>query len=133
MNTVNLGLPLVEDENTLFQTWRKGINGNNTADSLSMAQIIDNFAGTVLKKPTAETFTISSWSALSLKAPFTKSAEVTATTTINEDTTVELINDNAVAFGTYGFAIGEVDGQTITIYAITEPTEDIVLKIEIGG
>lgn len=94
---------------------------------------IDTWAGTVRKKPTAETFTVNTWSALADKAPFTYSAVVTADTNIEADTLVELINDNALAFATYGFTIGAVDGQAITIYSVKQPTVSVTLRVEIGG
>lgn len=94
---------------------------------------IDMWASTVRKKPTAEIFTVNTWSALADKAPFTYSAVVTAATTIEADTLVELINDSALAFATYGFTIGAVDGQAITIYSVKQPTENVTLRIEIGG
>ncbi len=94
---------------------------------------IDTWAGTVRKKPTAETFTVNAWSALADKAPFTYSTTVTAATTIEADTLVELINDNALAFAKYGFTIGAVDGQAITVFSVAQPTESVTLRIEIGG
>ena len=94
---------------------------------------IDTWAGSVRKKPTAETFTVNDWSALADKAPFTHSATVTAATTIEADTLVELINDNALAFAKYGITIGAVDGQAITVFSVAQPTESVTLRIEIGG
>lgn len=83
----------------------------------------------------SETFSVaaSEWNDLSDGSPFTKQAAITATAAIGADTLVELINDNAVAFGTYGFAIGGVTGQVITIYALSAPSASVTLKIEIGG
>lgn len=134
--TANLGLPLITDTTTKFKRFRGEVCGNNagtTAEPLSMAQIIDAWSATVKKKPTAETFTVSSWSALSGKAPYTYSAVVTAATPIAADTQVELINNDAVAFSTYGFAIGAVSGQSITIYSVGSPAANVVLRVEIGG
>lgn len=86
-------------------------------------------------KPASETFSVaaSAWNDLSDGSPFTKQAAITATAAIGADTLVELINDNAIAFGTYGFAIGGVTGQVITIYALSAPSASVTLKIEIGG
>ncbi len=94
---------------------------------------IDEWAAGVRKKPTAETFTVNTWSVLANKAPFTHSATVTATELISTDTLVELINNDAMAFATYGFAIGSVSGQTIIIYSVTQPPESVELLVEIGG
>ena len=82
---------------------------------------------------TYETYTISSWSALSSSSPYTYQATVTATATIGNDTVVELINDQAVLFATYGFAIGSISGQNVTIYSIGEPSSSVTLKIGYGG
>ena len=80
-----------------------------------------------------ETYTISSWTALSSSSPYTYQATVTATATIGANTIVELFNDQAVLFATYGFAIGSVSGQNITIYSIGEPSSSVTLKVGIGG
>ncbi len=84
---------------------------------------------------TVESFTIqpSAWTALANKSPFTYSATVTAAAPIGDDTVVELINSDAVAFARYGFSIGAVSGQSITVYSVGAPTESTVLKIKIGG
>ena len=76
---------------------------------------LDAWAGTVRPKAKAKSFTLDT------------------DTHIGAETLVELINDNAVAFGTYGFAIAAVDGQAITLYSISKPTESVTLRIEIGG
>jgi len=136
--TTNLGLPLIEDGEPLVENYVKQLNGDNAgtaADPKSMAQIIDDFAGTVKLKATNESHTIqsNSWGALSDKAPFTHSATVTATATIGANTLVELINDNAVNFANYGFAIGAISGQTITIYSVGAPSAAVTLSFDIGG
>lgn len=94
---------------------------------------IDEWAGNIQKKPNVESFTVNTWGALADKAPFTHSATATANTVIGADTLVELVNDNAVAFATYGFTIGAINGQTITFYAIGQPTASVTLRVEIGG
>lgn len=81
---------------------------------------------------TYESYTISSWTALSSSSPYTYQATVTATATIGNDTVVELINDQAVLFATYGFAIGSISGQSVTIYSIGEPDSSVTLKARIG-
>lgn len=45
--TTNLGLNLNEDENTLFSTWRKSIDGNNGDTEKSNMQIIDEAIGEI--------------------------------------------------------------------------------------
>lgn len=84
---------------------------------------------------TTETLTIASadWTALSASDPYDYSATVTATATISATSTVELINDQAVLFGTYGFAIGSVDttNNTVTIYSIGQPSASVSLTIKV--
>lgn len=84
-------------------------------------------------KPTRETFAVSSWSEVSDVSPYTHAATVTVSASIGNDTLVELINDNAVKFATYGFAIAAVSGQSVTIYSVGEPSESVSLTLEIGG
>lgn len=122
--TTNLGLKKPTSDE-LVGTWHSADNYN--------ADVIDAFAATVARKPTRESFTVANWSALSDKSPFTYSATVTAATQIGADTAVELINDDAVKFGTYGFAIGAVSGQIITIYSVGAPSSSVTLKVDIGG
>ena len=83
--------------------------------------------------PSVETFTISSWTADNAISPFEYKATVIATRTIDNDTIVELINDNAILFATYNFSIGSVTGQNITIYVTSEPTSDVTLKIRLSN
>lgn len=78
-----------------------------------------------------EEYTISSWTALSDSSPYTYSTTVTADYTIGANTIVELINDQAVLFANYGFAISSVDttNNTLTIYALDAPASSVTLKI----
>lgn len=71
------------------------------------------------------------WTTLSEADPFTVSATVTATTTIGTDATVELYNDQPVAFSTYCFSIASISGQMLTIYALEAPTSAVTLTIGI--
>lgn len=82
---------------------------------------------------TTGTLTIASadWTALSSSDPYDYSATVTVTTTISATSTVELINDQAVLFGTYGFAIGSISGQSITFYSIGQPSASVSLTIKV--
>ena len=86
-----------------------------------------------LDAPTVEQFSIptTSWTALSGADPFTVSATVTATTTIGADATIELYNDQPVAFSQYCFSVASVSGQTLTIYALETPTSAVTLTIGI--
>ena len=98
-----------------------------------------NLAGTqfsidtseVLEVGDTETYTIdnTSWAEASGISPFTYATTVTATHTIGNATIVELINDQAVDFAKFGFAIGSISGQSITLYALDSPVIPISLKI----
>lgn len=85
-------------------------------------------------KPNNETFTVASsdWTSDANIAPFDYKATVTVTTTIGANTIVELVNNNAVAFATYGFSIGDVTGQVVTIYSIGQPSANIDFLIKVG-
>lgn len=80
---------------------------------------------------TTESYTIatSDWSSLASSSPYTYSTTVTATTTIGNNTIVHLLNDQPVLFSTYGFAVGSVSGQNVTIYSIGQPSSSVTLKI----
>lgn len=100
-----------------------GLNLNGTQFSVDTSEI--------LEVGTTETYATdySDWSAAGGVSPFTYSTTVTATHTIGANTIVELINDQAVQFAKYGFAIGSVSGQNVTIYALEQPVQSISLKI----
>lgn len=84
---------------------------------------------------TTETYTVATgdWAALASSDPYDYSATVTATHTIGASTICELINDDAVTFATYGFAIGAVNGQNVTIYSIGQPAASVTLKVNYRG
>ena len=79
------------------------------------------------------TIPTSAWSALTGSNPYTYSTTITVTAKITDTSIIELYNNNAVLFATYGFAIGAVNGQTVTVYSIGKPTESVTLTIQIGG
>lgn len=75
----------------------------------------------------------SSWTALSGSDPYTYEAVISIpnTTTVDTNSIVELINDQAVLFATYGFAITDVTGQAVTIASIGQPAAEVTLKINV--
>lgn len=87
------------------------------------------------KKATEESYTITSnsWTALASSEPFEFSTTVTATYEIGNDTEVGIINDQAVLFANYGFLVGSVSGQNVTIYAIAQPDTSVTLKVGYRG
>lgn len=76
-----------------------------------------------------QTIQSTSWSTLSDSSPYTYQAQVTLTKTLSENSVVELINNQAVLFATYGFAIASISGQVATIYSIGQPSENITLTL----
>ena len=89
--------------------------------------------GQVLGETESYTIATSDWSALSASSPYTYQATVTATHTIGASTIAELINDAPVTFATYGFAIGDISGQSVTIYSIGQPSDSVTLKVNYKG
>lgn len=77
------------------------------------------------------TIASSAWVQLSNHTPYTYSANVTLSATLNEESTLELLNSNASLFNQYLFEIGEVSGQTITLYSLAKPTTSTVFRFEI--
>ena len=86
-------------------------------------------------KATIEAYTIASnsWTSLASSEPFKFSTTVTATYTIGNDTEVGIINDQAVLFANYGFIVGSVSGQSVTIYSIAQPDTSVTLKVGYRG
>ena len=87
----------------------------------------------VAKEIEEHTIVTSAWTALSGSAPYTYFATVTVSAEISQTSVIELYNNNAVLFANYGFAIGAVSGQTVTVYSIGLPTESVTLTIQVGG
>lgn len=86
-------------------------------------------------KATIEAYTIASnsWTSLASSEPFKFSTTVTATYTIGNDTEVGIINDQAILFANYGFIVGSVSGQNVTIYAIAQPDTSVSLTVGYRG
>ena len=89
--------------------------------------------GQALGETESYTIATSDWSALSASSPYTYQATVTATHTIGANTVAELLNDAPVTFATYGFAIGSISGQSVTIYSIGQPSASVTLKVNYKG
>lgn len=75
-----------------------------------------------------ETFTISSWTADATLDPFAYKADITASAPIGDNTILSLDIDARTATAN-GIAIGAVDGQVVSIYAISAPAESITIKL----
>lgn len=80
-----------------------------------------------------ETYELNTWIDLQDASPFKRYAIITAEHTIVDDTEVSLVNDNPVLFAKYGFVIGKVEGQNVTIYALDTPDTNVNLSIEFRG
>ena len=123
---VDFGTPQVGSfayNNTPYRLLTGVYDGQSAHDAATVGQAVG----------TTETLTIATtdWAALASSDPYTYSATVTATATIGANSIVELINDAPVDFATYGFAIGAVSGQSVTIYSIGQPDASVSLKLNI--
>lgn len=104
---------------------------NNSISTLS--NNLQLISASTQTKPVEESYTIqaSSWVSDGGIAPFKVRTSVTATATLGDNDTVELINDNAILFVTSGIAIGAINNQTITFYAQKKPTAACTLRVQI--
>lgn len=82
----------------------------------------------------SQAFTIYSngWSANANISPYAFSAELQLPFELDNNSYVELIVSPIIA-GKYGFVIGSANADTVTFYAIKEPTENIDLKLIIDN
>lgn len=89
--------------------------------------------GTIQPKPTLESKSIaaSAWTALEGSDPFKFQANVTISKSLSGNVTLELLNDDLAAFRSYGYQIGAVSGQTVTIWAAAQPTAAVTLSFYI--
>lgn len=79
-----------------------------------------------------ETVTIDTWSSDNTIEPYKYSGKGTIQTVLTDSSIVELINDNAISFAKYGFAIGSITSQEITFYAIEQPNSaTLTLALEV--
>ena len=90
--------------------------------------------GVKMVRRASEEFTLYSngWSANANIAPYAYSADLQLPFSLDENSYVELIVDAIIA-AKYGFVIGAVNDDTVTFYAVEEPTEDIDLKLIIDN
>ena len=122
----------IVDSSQIVDSVTSSVARYGTRRPLSAAQgylLNKNAIGTTESKTIATT----DWTALASSDPYDYSATVTLTATIGTNSTVELINDQAVLFGTHGFAIGSISGQNVTIYSIGQPAASVSLKINVKG
>lgn len=89
--------------------------------------------GAIQPKPTLESKSIaaSAWTALEGSDPFKFQANVTISKSLSGNVTLELLNDDLAAFRAYGYQIGAVSGQTVTIWAAAQPTAAVTLSFYI--
>ena len=113
-------------------TYKERYLANVKDPSLAQDAATKNYVDTVaIGTEEALTIATTDWAALSGASSYNYSATVTAATTIGATSTVELVNDQAVLFGTYGFAIGAISGQDVTIYSIGQPDASVTLTIKV--
>jgi hypothetical protein len=65
------------------------------------------------------------------KEPFTHFAKINLTEITKDTSSLELINDNPVLFTKHGFAVNSVTDNTVEIYSIGKPENEVVLNFEI--
>ena len=114
-----------------FVPTTRTVNGKALSSNITLTALDVNAESIA----TYETYTITSnsWTALSSSEPFTYQTTVTATYTIGNDTEVGIINDQPVLFANYGFIVGSVSGQNVTLYAIGQPDTSVSLTIGYRG
>ena len=126
-NTLNIGKVYTCISDSTSGTYKAGhlylIGGSNGAYT---TQDITPTSTTTYEEVTIQS---TSWLALSDSSPYTYQATVTLTTTLTDDSVVESLNNQAVLFATYGFAIASISGQVATIYSIGQPTENVNLTM----
>lgn len=71
------------------------------------------------------------WESLEASSPFLFKTTVFATKTLGDNTEVGIVNDQPLLFATYGFVVGAIDGQSVTIWAVAKPTEAVNLTVRI--
>lgn len=77
------------------------------------------------------TITSNTWVEDTNVSPFSYIANISLTNLKASSTSIELLNNNAILFATFGFAIGSVSGNSVIIYAMDKPTEDVTLTFEV--
>lgn len=114
-----------------FVPTTRTINGKALSSDITLTALDVNAESIA----TYETYTIASnsWTSLASSDPFKYQTTVTATYTIGNDTEVGIINDQAVLFANYGFLVGSVSGQSVTIYSIAQPDSSVTLKVGYRG
>lgn len=119
-----------DDKNVLTENSIVQSTGTATDKVMSQKTITDELDKKT-NKPVDETFNITqeAWVALNGNAPYTFMTSVTATKTIGENTEVGIINDQPTLFANYGFVVGLLDGQTIGIFSIGQPTASVNLTV----
>lgn len=110
-------------------------NSQNAVTSGGVKSYVDDSIATREKVLNEESHTIQTtdWQDLSSSEPYKFSATITATYTIGNDTEVGTINDQPVLFGNYGFVVGALNGQSVTIYAVKKPETSVTLLIGFRG
>lgn len=89
--------------------------------------------GSAVSASIFETIVIDDFSALEeAQGPYTHFADVVLTNSLDDKASVELLNNNAVLFATYGFAIASISsGNVVTVYSINKSAETVTLTFEI--
>lgn len=121
------------DSNTYYiitdDSFRADVNNSIT----TLDSSITTLQQSAQQKPTIEEHTIATtaWTALNSPKPYTAKATITATATLKATDVVELMHYMPAVDLTYGWMIGGINGQTITIWALKAPTQDMPFRVRI--
>jgi len=112
------------------------ITANNYDYAVSQSTDVVNIKSSLANLIVTEenyTITAGDWTALSSQEPYMYSATVTATHTIGTNTEVGIVNDQPALFANYGFVVGAVNGQNVTIYSMDKPSSTVTLTVGYRG
>lgn len=115
-NTLETNLSGLQDRVTsLEQNQGSGSGGGAVSASIFETVVVEDFSG--LEEA---------------QGPYTHFADITLTNSLDNKASIELLNNNAVLFATYGFAIASISsGNVVTVYSINKPSESVTLTFEI--
>lgn len=105
-------------------------------DIEELGNTVNEISGEINNKqniPIVNNYTIqsSSWMALENQSPYTYNSNINISPTVGVNSIIELINNQPVLFAKYGFAIGEINGQSVIIYSIGQPSNDTTLTLSV--
>ena len=129
--TIDLPLESVVVSGNYDSTTKKVIltlqNGNTV--EFSVADLIDGLQTEI--KYAYLTIQSTDWVSIPDSTYFSYKTTININVALDTNDIVELINNNPTLFTDYGFAIGDISNNIITIYANNQPTTNVTLAIQI--